>query len=455
MDAVASTEREEARAVVARLGLTGRLPRRRSTGSRARRNPPCVSPRSVGRSSWRRRRTPCAPPPIPSSTGAGRAVSDSSMIREPPAAAAERFLARVEELVAAENLTDSSRTKGVAVFAMTTLGLPEGVDEGPALAAFLTRAEELVRRREMSVTLARTSGGLGSRDFPPAAIFGPALGRSHRRFRPAGLGGSRCVRGSPMSDCSQSRCADCPGRGRNPVPRPPAVERGPADHADGDSRGAEAEDASASKWRLSAMYSAKEIWRRARTAPACFRVSIWYVRRSSETERAPSRERSATIGAAASGWSVKLGRGGGTGRIGSPPAAEVLHETRVLDRGELALVAQEVEEDPLAGVVRVDELRQLPVRPERRRCREGSPHERVEVGPQSVEGLAQLARGGRAVLRALEPGGKANAPAAGDRSERALDSELDLSAAKGHADGRTRAEKTYARNGTGRRRGER
>jgi uncharacterized protein DUF4147 len=95
-------------------------------------------------------------------------------IRDPPETAAETFMARAEELIAAEQLTPESRTKGVAVFAMTTLGLLEGVDEGPALGAFLGRASSLLRRREMSVGLYRTAGAIGSPLFPPAAVFGPS-----------------------------------------------------------------------------------------------------------------------------------------------------------------------------------------------------------------------------------------------------------------------------------------
>jgi Domain of unknown function (DUF4147) len=95
-------------------------------------------------------------------------------IRDPPEAAADTFMARAEELIAAEQLTSESATKGVAVFAMTTLGLLEGVDEGPGLAAFLQRANSLLRRREMSVGLYRTAGAIGSRAFPSAAVYGPS-----------------------------------------------------------------------------------------------------------------------------------------------------------------------------------------------------------------------------------------------------------------------------------------
>jgi glycerate-2-kinase len=95
-------------------------------------------------------------------------------IRDSPRAAAEAFVARSEELVAAEGLTRASRTKGVATFAMTTLGLPEGNDEGPALAEFLTVAHDLRRRREMSVGLFRTAGVVGSDRYPAGAVVGAA-----------------------------------------------------------------------------------------------------------------------------------------------------------------------------------------------------------------------------------------------------------------------------------------
>ncbi len=93
-------------------------------------------------------------------------------LREAPAAAAGRFLARADELYAAEGLTTDSRTKGVGTFAMTTLGLPEGVDEGPAFGEFLTAARSGMRRREMSLGLFRTAGAIGAPEYPAGAVVG-------------------------------------------------------------------------------------------------------------------------------------------------------------------------------------------------------------------------------------------------------------------------------------------
>ncbi len=98
-------------------------------------------------------------------------------LREGPEAAADAFLARTDELVRAEGLTAESRTKGVATFAMTTLKLPEGVDEGPALGRFLTRARDGLRRREMSVGLFRTSGAVGAAEYPAGAVVGAPTDR--------------------------------------------------------------------------------------------------------------------------------------------------------------------------------------------------------------------------------------------------------------------------------------
>ncbi len=106
-------------------------------------------------------------------------------LRDGPESAAERFLERSETLLEGEVLGSDSRTKGVATFAMATLGLPEGMDEGPGLGRFLTRARELLRRREMSVGLFRTGGDSGTDPaFPPGAVVG-APTEPDDRFSPA------------------------------------------------------------------------------------------------------------------------------------------------------------------------------------------------------------------------------------------------------------------------------
>jgi Domain of unknown function (DUF4147) len=103
-------------------------------------------------------------------------------LRDAPATAAERFLARADELYAAEGLTADSRTKGVGAFAMTTLGLPEGVDEGPAFGEFLSAAQAGLRRREMSAGLFRTAGAIGAPEYPAGAVVGaPTDTESHVR----------------------------------------------------------------------------------------------------------------------------------------------------------------------------------------------------------------------------------------------------------------------------------
>jgi hypothetical protein len=174
VDPLTSDERAEARQIMERCGLTASVP----PPIRARLDPSAESmilPRRVDR-----------PVVVAAPSDGLRAAADAVFdrgwtsrlafleIREPPERAAETFMARAEELIAAEGLTSDSRTKGVAVFAMTTLGLLEGVDEGPALAAFLNRAGSLLRRREMSVGLCRTAGAIGALAFPPGAVFGPS-----------------------------------------------------------------------------------------------------------------------------------------------------------------------------------------------------------------------------------------------------------------------------------------
>jgi len=93
-------------------------------------------------------------------------------LHDAPVPAAQRFLARSDALYVAEGITSDSRTKGVGAFAMTTLGLPEGVEDGPSFGEFVTTAQGGLRRREMSAGLFRTAGAVGAREFPAGAVVG-------------------------------------------------------------------------------------------------------------------------------------------------------------------------------------------------------------------------------------------------------------------------------------------
>ena len=181
MRPVASSERAEARALLERLGLASRLPLAVREGlAPGGPDEPPLPARIV------------APVVVASPADALRAAADTLFdkgwtsrlgflqMHDGPEEGADRFLARSEELVAAERLSAESRTKGVGVFAMTTLGLPEGVDEGPALGRFLSRSTAQVRRREMSVGLFRTAGAIGAPDFPPGAVVGAPTDSSAR-----------------------------------------------------------------------------------------------------------------------------------------------------------------------------------------------------------------------------------------------------------------------------------
>jgi len=177
MRPVAPAERIEARALLERVGLTSALP---ATAVHA------LAPDPSAPLSSRAPRPVAIANPSDALRAASDAVFDKGWtsrlaflnVREPPGVAAERFVARSEEVYRGEPLTAESRTRGIACFAMTTLGLPEGLDEGPALGAFLTRAQPLLNRREMSVGLFRTGGDLspptsgGPSSFPPGAVVG-------------------------------------------------------------------------------------------------------------------------------------------------------------------------------------------------------------------------------------------------------------------------------------------
>jgi hypothetical protein len=175
MHPVAPAERVEATALIERLGLRASIPAAASDGLSVGGDAAGAVPARVSR-----------PVVVASPTDALRAAADALFdkgwtsrlafleLREGPEASADRFLARTEELLAAERLTAESRTKGLGSFAMMTLGLPEGVDEGPALGRFLVRSQAVLRRREMSLGLFRTAGVVGSDDFPAGAVVGAA-----------------------------------------------------------------------------------------------------------------------------------------------------------------------------------------------------------------------------------------------------------------------------------------
>jgi hypothetical protein len=177
MRPAAPLERSEARAVLERVGLLPAVP---ASAVHALAPDPSVPAAS------RAPRAVVVATPSDALRAASDAVFDKGWtsrlaflaLPERPEAAAERFVAKSEEIYRGEPLTPESRTRGIATFAMTTLGLPEGLDEGPALGQFLSRAKELLNRREMSVGLFRTGGdlsvpaGRSPPAFPPGAVVG-------------------------------------------------------------------------------------------------------------------------------------------------------------------------------------------------------------------------------------------------------------------------------------------
>jgi len=173
MHPIAAAERTECRALLTRLGLSDTLPTAVREGIGSGGLPATGFPDRIAR-----------PVVIAGPGDALRAAADAVFdkgwtsrlaflsLRDPPASSATQFLARAEALYLAEGLTGDSRTKGVGAFAMTTLGLPEGVDEGPAFGEFLSTARANLRRREMSAGLFRTAGSIGDPNYPAGAVVG-------------------------------------------------------------------------------------------------------------------------------------------------------------------------------------------------------------------------------------------------------------------------------------------
>jgi glycerate-2-kinase len=170
---VRPAERAEARAALDRLALTAELPAPARGWLAPDGAPDRVAPAGV------RRPVVVAGPP-----DAVRSAADTTFdkgwtarlaalqLRDSPAAAADRFLELVETLVRAERPGADRHSKGMAAFAMLTLDLPEGTEEGPAMAEFLDRARTELRRREMSVGLFRTTGSIGPADYPAGFVVG-------------------------------------------------------------------------------------------------------------------------------------------------------------------------------------------------------------------------------------------------------------------------------------------
>lgn len=170
---VTSIERQEVRELLSRLGLIDSLPpsvaARLAPGGEATdaSAPPVHRPVYVAR-------------PTDALEGAGNDLFDRKWrvrlgmlsVSAPPEEAADRFVARVEEILDREPDPSFDKSYGIAVLAATDLGQPEGVDDGPAQARFLQRAEGLLRRRYVSVGLYRTAGPLGPSKFPGGAVVG-------------------------------------------------------------------------------------------------------------------------------------------------------------------------------------------------------------------------------------------------------------------------------------------
>ena len=173
MHPIGAPERTEAHELLARLGLGDALPPRAREAEGGRASLPAALPDRIAR-----------PVVVASPGDALKAAADAVFekgwtsrlaflaLRDAPAAAAHRFLSRADELYVAEGITADSRTKGVGAFAMTTLGVPEGVEEGPAFGEFLNVAQAGLRRREMSAGLFRTAGSIGAPEYPAGAVVG-------------------------------------------------------------------------------------------------------------------------------------------------------------------------------------------------------------------------------------------------------------------------------------------
>jgi hypothetical protein len=208
---IAREERVEGRAILDRLAL----PSSRSPTEMAPLSPDSTLSVGVPRNV---RRPILVTSPSDALGGAGDALFDRKWATRlgtltlpgPPESAADQFLRRVEEVLQRERLDPQAHWKGIAVLAASTLGGLEGGDEGPLLGRFLTRAHSEIRRRELSIGLMRTAGGIGDLAFPPGAVVGAPT----REDLPVTPGRARALRMEPgVTDVGYVAIAALPQRG--------------------------------------------------------------------------------------------------------------------------------------------------------------------------------------------------------------------------------------------------
>ncbi|MCI4326579.1 MAG: DUF4147 domain-containing protein [Thermoplasmata archaeon] len=181
--AVSPTERAEARATLERLGRLAGLP----AEARATLAPDPSLPRSISRKLHR-------PVAVAGPSEALRSAGDAITTRgytsrlaamtiggNAPTAAAD-FVDRADGVVASALGGGAPKSKGVVVFAPSTLNVPEGDDERTQFVAFAAAASARIRRRGMTVGVYQTGAlpepkGAAGVVVDAAGSAGPAVPR--------------------------------------------------------------------------------------------------------------------------------------------------------------------------------------------------------------------------------------------------------------------------------------
>ncbi len=183
---VFETERREVRALLARAGVVDRLdpalrarldsdPTRAQSGAATNHRPVVISG------------------PADALAGAASAVGERKWMPRlaglylagDSAGVASDFLSRLEVMGRqyAETVREAKRL-GLVAFAMSTLGLPEGVDERPFMAPWIRSTVARLAGRDATIGLMRTAGGHG--ELPPGLVA-TADGRVQSLPMPAGV----------------------------------------------------------------------------------------------------------------------------------------------------------------------------------------------------------------------------------------------------------------------------